>query len=543
MASLAAAAAEPNITRFINVGCWHKWNKERNEGTELFPLVEILKDSEGETQTPKPDFYIFNGDNYYQDKVKDKSNGTETLAVNSENIKTGFDILKQGTNKKEVFILTGNQDLKKSTELGCETIRKEKQFTTEPRDDGSSSSSASTVEETSTSSERIKLPTKLVMFKRVGNTLIIMIDTNMYNGEILDCYDEILDEATKGEIQKIESGLDASLDASLDAKAKAKAKKTMAFQKFQRDKIIQELTDSSSVYKNIIICGHHPLIGAKNSRYIAKLKTDKIDYKFKQGIDAQSYELYDLLLDISKYGEKFFYLCADIHNYQKGEVDITRGGKEMHIEQYIVGTGGAELDDEYRGIFASGLKPETASSYFDVAELNKSAEIMRREKGIVDEMDAHLNSNARKNWDDIRIVITPTAEQTEEIVLKYIIDKDTHQKCYGYLVVDIISSDGNEVVQAKFNRTGNEPEPTVKEKEKRKAFLEAEQEIRDKALAELIKDRADTSLLSLAQAPPGIAELGGSRKLRRRKTNKKYKYNTKRKPKSKKHKHRKTKRR
>ena len=252
MASLAAAAAEPNITRFINVGCWHKWNKERNEGTELFPLVEILKDSEGETQTPKPDFYIFNGDNYYQDKVKDKSNGTETLAVNSENIKTGFDILKQGTNKKEVFILTGNQDLKKSTELGCETIRKEKQFTTEPRDDGSSSSSASTVEETSTSSERIKLPTKLVMFKRVGNTLIIMIDTNMYNGEILDCYDEILDEATKGEIQKIESGLDASLDASLDAKAKAKAKKTMAFQKFQRDKIIQELTDSSSVYKNII---------------------------------------------------------------------------------------------------------------------------------------------------------------------------------------------------------------------------------------------------------------------------------------------------
>jgi hypothetical protein len=378
------------------------------------------------------------------------------------------------------------------------------------------------------------------MFKRVGNTLIIMIDTNMYNGEILDCYDEILDEATKGEIQKIESGLDASL--------KAKAKKTMAFQKFQRDKIILAL-NSSSVYKNIIICGHHPLIGAKNSRYIAKLKKDKIDnkdkieYKFKQGIDAQSYELYDLLLDISKYGEKFFYLCADIHNYQKGEVDITRGGKEMHIEQYIVGTGGAELDDEYRGIFASGLKPETASSYFDVAELNKSAEIMRREKGIVDEMDAHLNSNARKNWDDIRIVITPTAEQTEEIVLKYIIDKDTHQKCYGYLVVDIISSDGNEVVQAKFNRTGNEPEPTVKEKEKRKAFLEAEQEIRDKALAELIKDRADTSLLSLAQAPPGIAELGGILKLRRRKTNKKYKYNTKRKPKSKKHKHRKTKRR
>jgi hypothetical protein len=535
MASLTAAAA-PNITRFINVGCWHKWNKERINNSEPFPLVKILEDSK--TETPMPNFYIFNGDNYYQDKVKDKSKGTETLTVNEANIRRGFEILKQGTDGKEVFILTGNQDLKQSTDNGCETIKNEKQLTTESRDDGSSSSSAST------SSERIKLPTKLVMFKHVGNTLIIMIDTNMYNGEILDCYDEILDEATKVKIKEIESGLDASLGA--------RDKKTMAFQTFQKNEIKneikKELGKNSGHYKNIIICGHHPLIGAKNSRYIAKLKNQQINYKFKQGIDAQSYELYDLLLDISKYGEKFFYLCADIHNYQKGAVDINRDGEQMQIEQYIVGTGGAELDDKYSGIFASGLTEQTVSSYFDVHELNKSAEIMKTKNGIVDEMDAHLNSNARKNWDDITIVITPTAEQREKgknIVLKYKIDEDEHQKCYGYLVVDInLLPDGNEVVQAEFKRTGNEPEPTVKETEKRTAFLAAEQEIREKASTELNKATTNyLQLSSLTKVPEGMIEIGGSRKLRRRKTNKKYKYNTKRKPKSKKHKHCKTKRR
>ena len=38
----------------------------------------------------------------------------------------------------------------------------------------------------------------------------------------------------------------------------------------------------------------------------------------------------------------FFYLCADLHLYQEGEVTF----QDKIIKQYIVGTGGTKLDDE-----------------------------------------------------------------------------------------------------------------------------------------------------------------------------------------------------
>lgn len=44
---------------------------------------------------------------------------------------------------------------------------------------------------------------------------------------------------------------------------------------------------------------------------------------------------------------KYYYLCADLHLYQKGKIEfVTHNGDTMEINQYIVGTGGTELDDE-----------------------------------------------------------------------------------------------------------------------------------------------------------------------------------------------------
>ena len=39
---------------------------------------------------------------------------------------------------------------------------------------------------------------------------------------------------------------------------------------------------------------------------------------------------------------KNYYLCADTHNYQHAEIKL----EEQHIQQYVVGTGGTELDNE-----------------------------------------------------------------------------------------------------------------------------------------------------------------------------------------------------
>jgi prolyl-tRNA synthetase len=42
----------------------------------------------------------------------------------------------------------------------------------------------------------------------------------------------------------------------------------------------------------------------------------------------------------------YYYLCADLHQYQSGNIEITKLGNSdsMNIKQYIVGTGGAKLD-------------------------------------------------------------------------------------------------------------------------------------------------------------------------------------------------------
>ena len=47
-------------------------------------------------------------------------------------------------------------------------------------------------------------------------------------------------------------------------------------------------------------------------------------------------------VDTKNKGTRYHYLCADLHLYQEGVVTID----VMEINQYIVGTGGAELDDE-----------------------------------------------------------------------------------------------------------------------------------------------------------------------------------------------------
>ena len=40
----------------------------------------------------------------------------------------------------------------------------------------------------------------------------------------------------------------------------------------------------------------------------------------------------------------YYYLCADLHQYQVGSVVLTGNDKEFTINQYIVGTGGASKD-------------------------------------------------------------------------------------------------------------------------------------------------------------------------------------------------------
>ena len=109
---------------------------------------------------------------------------------------------------------------------------------------------------------------------------------------------------------------------------------------YQYNLIFQKINQYNATrsIKNLIIIGHQPITGIKYKEGIKQPPLNDIPY-FKPVL----LEIYNLLGSEIKY----FYLCADLHLYQEGLITLTNEEeqKEMEIKQFIVGTGGTELDD------------------------------------------------------------------------------------------------------------------------------------------------------------------------------------------------------
>ena len=104
---------------------------------------------------------------------------------------------------------------------------------------------------------------------------------------------------------------------------------------------------------NIIFIGHHPITGYK-------LKKDKI--KLIQAFPS----FLAMLKSVYQPEKKYYYLCADLHLYQEGTVLLPVDGvrnmqMQMQIHQYIVGTGGTELDPDPRAGFSPEKEFETTA--------------------------------------------------------------------------------------------------------------------------------------------------------------------------------------
>jgi hypothetical protein len=97
---------------------------------------------------------------------------------------------------------------------------------------------------------------------------------------------------------------------------------------------IQEAIETNT-FSNIIMAGHHPIQQLKLKKEADKIFTDIADFK------VVLQEIYRLTST-----SKFYYLCSDLHLYQEGTIHlpVDAGTGIMDIKQYIVGTGGTELD-------------------------------------------------------------------------------------------------------------------------------------------------------------------------------------------------------
>jgi hypothetical protein len=182
----------------------------------------------------------------------------------------------------------------------------------------------------------------LKMFQSVPfseSTLVIMIDTTMYDidsiKEYKDCYKYALES---------ESETDNPFET-----AKLNQVKFM-------NSVVNQINAKDSI-RNIVIIGHHPIIYYKiKEQKVKKDKKDNEDKKEKKEkkfnvniphLSELSDFLYEELYKKLKESDRdysYYYLCADLHQYQSGNVTIGKGDDIMNIRQYIAGTGGAEKD-------------------------------------------------------------------------------------------------------------------------------------------------------------------------------------------------------
>lgn len=303
--------------KFAMFGCWNQlldYNEDTDKIIKNDNVKKVITTLRSETGLS---FIVIAGDNYYPIKIKTE---TEKMSIiDTESLKAGFNLLPSDV---PIYLMYGNHDLDNSPALKiqvktpglqgsayrspkqCLILNKEEEMVKEP--------------------ER-KLerpgPNKLVMFKKIESTIIIMIDTSMYSMPIddptLECYKQLL---RNGSITP---------------------ETIMEKQMSEVREFLDSLIEPNVSIKNVIVVGHDPLL------YV-KPKKDKETKKIITKADPLHVKAFDLMFAISeKIGpdKQYFYLCADLHNYQKGKLEITKPGGSLTIQQYVVGTGGTGLDD------------------------------------------------------------------------------------------------------------------------------------------------------------------------------------------------------
>ena len=294
--------------KFIHFGCWNNGSCNIESGDN--GLSKTMRKLKSYISSTPIDFLVIAGDNYYPSKAKNDK-GEKVKTLNVADLQSGFSCLPKDVKK---YILFGNHEYDDTSLI----IHKGK---VEPNEEKCKILSLEQEQ-----SMIIDTPDNINLFKDVmyvkkDNSLLIMIDTTIYEDDN-DNIELFKDSCLKNIFPNL-----------------PKRDTIQDFISYQQSKIeeILNLPENKTV-RNIILIGHHPIITVKFKKDKEKTKMSSLE-KFKQLF----ININGLLL-----GKQLYYLCADTHLYQPGTVTIKSKSPEIpdiQIKQYICGTGGAEQDE------------------------------------------------------------------------------------------------------------------------------------------------------------------------------------------------------
>lgn len=292
-----------NINNFIHFGCWNNLNKKGLLPNVMTSLNNYINNEQN------IQLIVVSGDNYYPDKKK-VDNDKKKKIIHVNKLMQGFSLLPKNI---EIDMILGNHDLE--TDKTNEELFVNDNISESPE----GGDCKITQFEKEASKQNLKINFNLFKSRKLTtNSLLLLIDTSMYSDDsevqdFLPCYNTFLSEQLFNTIEDLKN--------------------------YQNEFIYNTISENSNI-KNLIIVGHHPITGFKFKKGKNKLMND-IPYFYN--VLQKIYEM------TSNFGTNYYYLCADYHSYQSGNVFLKFGENDnslMEIKQYISGTGGTELDDE-----------------------------------------------------------------------------------------------------------------------------------------------------------------------------------------------------
>lgn len=312
-----------NDNYFIHFGCWNNGGCPKdNDLTKVLSNIKSLDN--------KPSFLTICGDNYYPKVKKIKTEGKQKdikkKYLISDDLSSGFKCLPEDI---PIYMTYGNHDYE--TDLYINDIETENNCTLTKQ------------EINIVTNEFPNISLKLFQSAQFNrNTFILFIDTTIYDNDDIDEYIKCY-ESVDSQYKEIENVKNTQLEFINDFVSKVK---------------------TNNEIKNIIIIGHHPL---------AQFKIKKETMRYMILSNELNNILYNNIFnELNSREIKYYYLCADLHQYQSGNIKINN---DMNIRQYIVGTAGAKKDEVNKDmLFKEPQIQENVEYYMNEDDINSATD-------------------------------------------------------------------------------------------------------------------------------------------------------------------------